>query len=543
VSAVRVLAQAGGVENMSEIASRTAERRRAAAVLLAVAIALSALAGLRAEGAGAQAPQPRPNIVVIMTDDQTVDDLAAMPATRRAFLGKGTMFRDSVVSYPVCCPSRATFLTGRYAHNHGVMGLYKPTGGYSRFDDRDALPVWLAAAGYHTVHIGKYLNGYGTERPAIVPPGWSEWYGAVDPATYRMWNYTLNENGRFVTYGGPDEEPPALYQTDVYREKALDVIRRGSHSGKPFFLSLAFLAPHHEEASIRNRTGVTVRAAPRHRGRFASLALPRDDAFNERNRSDKPRFMRRFPLLDATAIGRITAEFRARRESLLAVDEAVAAIVRELETQGALSNTYLLFTSDNGFMLGEHAVPSGKMLAYDPSARVPLLIRGPGIRGRRASVEPVSNVDLAPTILELAGAKRTTGGPIDGRSLVKFARNPALRTDRPLLHETGGLRATSLEPEDDTGAVPVRTIRTYRAVRTDRWLYVLYRNGERELYDLFHDPSQLRSLHNHPRYGAARRVLRAELDRLATCRGRDCRVPSQPVPDPLEPSAIVPLLR
>jgi arylsulfatase A-like enzyme len=506
------------------------------AVLLVAAAALGSLLGMRADSAAAQAPKPRPNIVVIMTDDQTVEDLAAMPATRRAFVSKGVAFQRSVVSYPVCCPSRATFLTGRYAHNHGVMGLYKPTGGYSRFDDRDALPVWLAQAGYHTAHIGKYLNGYGTERPAIVPPGWSEWYGAVDPATYRMWSYTLNENGRFVTYGAPDEEDPALYQTDVYREKALDVIRRGSRGGRPFFLSLSFLAPHHEEAAIRARTGVTVRAAPRHRGRFASLTVPPGRGFNERDRSDKPRFMRRFPYLDAAAIGRITAELRARRESLLAVDEAVAAIVRELRAQGVLANTYLLFTSDNGFMLGEHAVPNGKMLAYDPSAKVPLLMRGPGLKRRRASLEPVSNVDLAPTILELAGARRTTGGPIDGRSLLPFARNTALRTDRPLLHETGGLRATSLEPEDDTGAVPVRTIRTYRAVRTERWLYVLYRNGERELYDLLYDPFQLRSRHADPRYAATRRVLRAELDRLATCRGRDCRLDSAPAPDPLEPS-------
>ena len=520
---------------MSEIASHTADRRRWASVALLVAAALcGTLVGLGSDTAAAQGPVQRPNVVVIMTDDQTVDDLAAMPATRRAFVGRGVTFPNSIASYPVCCPSRATFFTGRYAHNHGVMGLYRPTGGYSRFNDSDALPVWLHAAGYHTAHIGKYLNGYGTDRPAIVPPGWSEWYGAVDPTTYRMWNYTLNENGRQVTYGAPGEENPAYYQTDLYREKALDVIRRRSNAGSPFFLSLAFLAPHHEEVSIRSRTGVTVRAAQRHRGRFASLALPPGPAFNERDRSDKPKFMRRFPLLDGTAIGRITAEFRARRESLLAVDEAVAAIVRELSARGVLDSTYVLFTSDNGFLLGEHAVPSGKMLPYDPSARVPLLIRGPGVKRRAASLEPVANVDLAPTILELAGAKRIGGAPIDGRSLMKFARNPRLRTDRPLLLETGGLRATSLEPEEDTGAMPVRTIRTYRAVRTDRWLYVLYRSGERELYDLLEDPFQLRSRHNDPRYAATRRVLRAELERLATCRGRVCRLASEPVPDPFD---------
>jgi N-acetylglucosamine-6-sulfatase len=515
---------------MSETTSRTAVRRRRAVIaLLAVAIGLVAWSG----SASAQVAGQRPNVIVIMTDDQRVDDLRVMPATRHAFVRDGVTFQDSTVSYPVCCPSRATFLTGRYTHNHGVWGLYLPTGGYGRFNDFDSLPVWLQRAGYRTVHIGKYMNGYGTDRPAIVPPGWSEWYGAVDPTTYRMWGYTLNENGRQVTYGTPFDETPATYQTDVYRDKALDVIRRGTSSRQPFFLSLSLLAPHYEEASVRGKTKITVRSAPRHRGRFATTPLPRQPGFNEHNRGDKPSFMRNFPRLDGTAIARITAEFRARRESLLAVDEAVEAIVDELRARGALSNTYLLFTSDNGYMQGEHAVPTGKMLPYAPSTDVPLLMRGPGIRGRSASREPVSNIDLAPTILQIAGASASGGAPIDGRSLLKFARNPRLRTDRVLLHETGGLRATSLQPEEDGGPIPVRTTRTYRAVRTDRWLYILYRSGERELYDLLEDPAELRSRQADPRYAPTRRALKRELNRLSTCRGRACRLPGKPIPDPV----------
>ena len=199
--------------------------------------------------------------ILLMTDDQTVDDLAAMPATRRAFVRHGVRFADSTVSYPVCCTSRASFLTGRYAHNHGVMGLYLPTGGYARFNDLDALPVWLQRVGYRTVHLGKYMNGYGSDRPAIVPPGWSEWYTAVDPTTYRMWNYTLNVNGELITYGGPGEEPERLYQTDVLRDFALDAIRRAAGDPQPLFMTLSFLAPHHEEGPVRARTGVTVRPA------------------------------------------------------------------------------------------------------------------------------------------------------------------------------------------------------------------------------------------------------------------------------------------
>lgn len=505
------------------------------APLLKAAVAAAALAlVLLLATSGAAAQSPRPNVVVIMTDDQTVNDLVAMPATRRAFVRNGISFENSTVSYPVCCPSRASYLTGRYAHNHGVMGLYLPTGGYGRFNDQDALPVWMQRAGYRTAHIGKYMNGYGSDRPAIVPPGWTDWYGAVDPTTYRMWGYTLNENGRLVSYGDPLVEDPGTYQTDMLRNKALDVIRRDSHSGQPFFLSLAFLAPHYEEGGVRVRTGVSVRSAPRHRGRFATLPLPRPRGFNERDRSDKPGFMRRFRSLDGTAIARITAEFRARRESLLAVDEAVAAIVRELGTQGALANTYLLFTSDNGYLQGEHAVPSGKMLPYDPSTRVPLLVRGPGIRGRRISREPVSNIDLAPTILQIAGASAAGGAPVDGRSLLKFAQQPTLRSERLVLHETGGLRATELQPEEDGGPIPTRSVRTYQAVRNDRWLYVVYRSGERELYDLERDPFQLKSHHRDSRYAATRRALQIELDRLVTCRGRECRLPGQPIPDPFD---------
>lgn len=501
---------------------------------LVVALACALAGASLPAGARAQPQTPlaeRPNVVVIMTDDQNVDDLRTMPRTRRAFVGRGVSFERAFVSYPACCPSRATYLTGRYAHNHGVWGLYPPTGGYGRFDDREALPVWLTRAGYRTVHIGKYLNGYGIDRPAIVPDGWSEWYGAVDPTTYRTYGYTLNENGSLVRYGAPLVEDPSVYQTDVLRDKALDAIRRASGSGRPLFLSLALLAPHHEERALWGRTGTTIRPAPRHRGSLAALALPRPPGFGERARADKPAFLRRFAPLDPATIAEIEAEFRARRESLLAVDEAVAAIVRELRARGMLGETYLLFTSDNGFLLGEHGVPRGKTLPYDPSSQVPLMLRGPGIPAGRASLEPVLNTDLAPTVLDLTG---TQGGvPIDGRSLLPFALDPRRRSDRMLLHETGGLRSTSIQPEDDTGAAPTRAIRTYRAVRDERWLYVIYQGGARELYDLLLDPFQLRSRHADPRYAATRRALAAELERLSTCRGRACRRAGAPIPDPL----------
>ncbi|MDW5596944.1 sulfatase [Conexibacter stalactiti] len=486
------------------------QTRTTTAAATAAAIAVIGAAALGGEATGADAdrvpglgPAPivaaprqderRPNVIVVMTDDQTVGDLAAMPRTRALLGGAGVTFDRSYSSYPVCAPSRATFLSGQYAHNNGVMGIYRPTGGYSRFDAANALPVWLQDAGYDTIHLGKYVNGYGTDVPATQPPGWSEWYGAIDPTTYRMWGYSLNENGTVRTYGSPRDEDPRLYQTDVLAGHALRAIERRAGEARPFFMSLAFLAPHHESAALRQATGRVVRAAPRHAGARAAGSAPATPAYDEADVSDKPRFIRRRHRLapeEAVAIDRRRHE---RRRSLLSVDEAVEQLVATLRRTGQLERTYILFTSDNGYLQGEHRVPAGKVLPYEAAARVPLLIRGPGLAAGARTRALVSNIDLAPTILELARA--APGRRLDGRSLLPFARDPRKRATRPLLLESG-------RP-------------AYRAVRTDRWLYVRYGSGERELYDLHRDPHELRSLHADPRLVRTRAKLSATLRRLA----------------------------
>jgi N-acetylglucosamine-6-sulfatase len=502
-------------------------------VFLAVCTALVAtavFAGYSAAPSPVYAGGARPNVVVLMTDDETTADMAVMPRTRRLLGAQGVTFARSYVSYPVCCPSRATYLSGQYAHNHRVMGLYPPAGGYGRFDRWNDLPVWLHRAGYATGHIGKYLNGYGSQVPADVPPGWTEWHGAIDRSTYRMWGYTLNDNGARHTYGSPFDENPHLYQTDVYRRKAVHFIERRSRARRPFFLSVAFLAPHHETTPIRLRSGHLVRPAPRHAGKLGYDPLPASPAFAEAQLADKPAFIRRNGALTTVARDQIAARHRDRQESLLAVDDAVAAIVGALRGAGELDNTYILFTSDNGYMQGEHDVPSGKMLPYEPSTAVPLLLRGPHIRAGRVSRELVGNVDLAPSILDVAGAR--AGKLLDGRSLLPFARDPNLRSRRPLLHETGGRRYVSLRDHDAGEDGRVRRVMTYRAVRTPRWLYVEYRAGARELYDLASDPNELSSVDAEPRYRGVRRALHRVLGRLAHCRGAACRRPVGRLPEP-----------
>jgi N-acetylglucosamine-6-sulfatase len=516
----------------------TRSARRSRLFLLAglglVAILLLALASralvLPAHSTAVRADDPRPNVVVVMTDDQTVADLEAMPRVQRLLGAAGVSFDRSYVSYPVCCPSRATYLSGQYAHNHHVLGLHPPTGGYGRFDARESLPVWLQRAGYHTVHMGKYLNGYGGETPADPPPGWSDWYGAMDPTTYRMWGYTLNENGENRTYGSQFDEDPRLYQTDVLAGRAVDVIERRAAARAPLFLSVAFLAPHHEGDSIRASTGHLVRPAPRHEGLLGDKRLPVSRAFNEEDVSDKPSFIRRRPPLDGARIDRILSHYHDRQESLLAVDEAVAEIVAALARASALDETYIVFTSDNGYLQGEHRVPSGKMLPYDPSSRVPLIVRGPGLPAGAHSRTLVGNVDLAPTILELAQAE--PGRVVDGQSLLPLAREPSRESGRPLVHETGARRLALERDQDAAGPPAVEPVPNYRAVRTSRWLYVQYETGERELYDMRADPEQLRSLHADPRHQEVLAALQRVLVRLANCAGADCRTPAPQIPAP-----------
>jgi arylsulfatase A-like enzyme len=491
-----------------------------AAVLTSIAVATA----WSENAAQAEPSSGRPNIVVFMTDDETVAELGGMPHTRRLIERQGVRFARSYVSYPVCCPSRATYLTGQYAHNHGVMGLYPPTGGYGRFDKRNALPVWLQRAGYHTAHLGKFLNGYGDQEPADVPPGWSDWHATVDYSTYKMWGYTINDNGRMRTYGRTFDENPRLYQTDVLARKAAAIVVRQASRPQPLFLSLNFLAPHHEARSIQTRTHQLVRPAPRHRRALASAALAHAASFNEADMSDKPRFLRRHTHpLTARDVAAIQRDARARRAALLAADDGVARLVSAVRRAGELNNTYFVFTSDNGYMQGEHRVRSGKMLPYEPSTQVPLLVSGPGIPAGRVSRELVANIDLAPTILQLAGA--TAGKTVDGRSLLPFAHNPALRTARAILHETGGQKYVGPAEQDERTNVrrPMKRILTYQAVRTARWLYVRWHDGARELYDLENDPDELRSLHAGRAHRHVRRVLARRLRALATCAGDSCR--------------------
>jgi N-acetylglucosamine-6-sulfatase len=469
-----------------------------------------------------KAKQARPNIVLIMDDDQSVNLQKFLTKTNAAIADKGVTFVDSFVNYSLCCPSRSTMLTGQYAHNHGVRGNQLPTGGYSKLAPTlgNTLPIWLQRAGYYTAHIGKFLNGYGTTSPDTeVPPGWNEWYGSLDNpdaftgGTYTAYGYTLNENGRIVHYGStPDAVDPATYQTDVYSQKAADFIRRRAPSRKPFYLSVAPRDPHGEAASC-NCAGNNPRAAPRYEGTLNGLHAPRDPSFNETDVSDKPSNVKNLPLLNPTQIGNVDARYRARAESVLGVDDLVQNVVSTLKGTGELKNTVLIFTSDNGFFHGEHRVPQGKVRIYEPSIRVPLLIRAPGMpRGVHRS-QPVGNVDLAPTILDFADAK--PGRKEDGMSLIPIMKRKREFPGRAMDLETYFTPDTTEDPEDP----PLN----YQGVRTDRYLYANYGTGEQELYDLRADPFELQNQAGNPIFAPVQSALQRLLFSEVSCAGKTCR--------------------
>ena len=348
-------------------------------------------------------------MVVIMSDDETVEEMRFMPATERLIGAAGATFSDSIVNWPLCCPSRATYLTGQYAHNHGVLGNSPPQGGFDRLDTAHTLPVWLQRSGYWTNHIGKFLNGY-EGSDVGVPPGWSEWHGTK--RTYMFYGYELYEAGQTVVYGSPDENPdapaqPGTYSTDVFTDKAVQSIAERAPSDQPFFLNVAYLAPHAggPDGGPQSRCADTAKPASVTPACSTTSRSPSRRTSTRRTSPTSRATIAALPLLTAEQIARATRNYRCRGESVLAVDEGVKRIVDELRESGELDETLVVFTSDNGFFHGEHRLSGGKNRVYEEAVRVPLMMRGPGIPRGVEVRDEVSNADLAPTIIDAAGAR------------------------------------------------------------------------------------------------------------------------------------------
>ncbi len=482
------------------------------AVVTLSGVALDSYAQTATAGTPARSDD-RPNVLLITTDDQTLADLAYMPRTRRLIADRGVSFAG-VSPHPLCCPARAEILTGQFAQNNGVRSNSGRYGGYHRLRTRNTIATWLQAAGYHTVFMGKYLNGYKSDSDRGPAPGWDDWNPTV-LGVYRFHDYTVRHNHRLQTY--------SAYQTDMFTNLATRKIREATATDQPFFLWQSYVAPHvtcppSEETEECWRPPVP---AARHRGMFADAVPPSMDstAFNEADLSDKPFPLSTTRLLSKEEQRKLLLLHRRRLQSLQAVDEGVAAMLGALRKTGELDNTLVVFTSDNGYLLGEHRYV-GKVLPYEPALQVPLLMRGPGIPQGVVRHRVATPVDLAPTISAVARAR--PGLVMDGRNLLPVAQGRAAGWET-LLVQAGPYRLR----DEPYGWF-------YRGVRTSRYTYAHYLySDEDELYDRRVDPEQLDSIAGDPRYAPVLQELKRRAHLLESCSGRDCRRSFGPLPAPL----------
>ena len=690
---------------------------RRTATIISTAVAFTALAGIAAIPTPAVAAA-KPNIIVVTVDDQRQDDLSIMTKVKAGLQNTGVTFQNSLASYSLCCPSRTTFMTGQYMHNHGVTWNFWPSGGYFKFKHStndggwgNILPKWLQNAGYHTGLIGKYLNQTGEEDPTTrvtrtatgttgtstitlagastglavgdnvssalstvaasgtkgsssvtvsgstagihvgdygvgkgftagptvtsivsgtvnfsaplientdsltttppgietgskitkidgstltisnplnasisgtnnivtgraspkeIPPGWNDWMGGIDPTTYAFYGYTLNVNGTLKTYGtcrhqyktidaaGNNTTPPlknpyttdkmegcheedaqsdvylqnnsaksdANYQTDVETTYAEKYIKTNGAKSKPYFLWLTPTAPHTTTTTGANEGSPAV-PPYRYRNTFATKALPNWPSLDENDISDKPciqSFFCWFGRLGPSGMQLATNHYRGRQGAIKGLDDMVGRIVAAVKKTGKAKNTIIVYTSDNGWLLGEHNIVAQKQFGFDESIKVPLVISGPGFTGGKTAVPMVVNTDLAPTLLRAAGA--TPGRAMDGVPLQDILANPTAWLSRTVVIETGeNPRAPS-----------------YAGIHNSHWhLEILHGGGlpdRYELYDLSKDPFEMNAVSNDPAYADVLAQLVAQDQRLATCKGTACRdtsaIPASPAHSTLD---------
>jgi N-acetylglucosamine-6-sulfatase len=510
---------------------------------VAVACALSACfpsaEGKQAENQK-QEPKP-PNVILILTDDLAVNDLNPralrhMPNLKSLLIDKGTTFDNAFVTNSLCCPSRATILRGQYTHNHEILSNEPPRGGFQKFrflgHENSTMATWVKEQGYRTAFFGKYLNGY---KETYIPPGWDEWYAV----TGNYLSHTFNENGHLVSY-----EPESYYETDVMSDKASDYITRTAGADPPFFTAdrpflmwIGTKAPHQPASP-----------APRDDDSYPAISLPHPPSFDEKDVSDKPDWISDNPPLSLEQKRYMEELYRKRLQSMLAVDDMIGDLVGALHDSGELDNTYIVFTSDNGFHLGQHRLGAGKWTPYEEDIRIPLIVRGPGVPEGETLHHMVLNNDLAPTFADLAGAEPPSF--VDGRSLVPVLTDDPtpledwrqrfviesvaersgvphppfitestvvpLLTGDPLPGNWRRTSAASAQSSEEWGRPWLK------ALRTNNYLYVDYKTGEHELYNLRKDPHELNNMYATAPPEITHR-LEAQLDALRQCSAAECR--------------------
>ncbi len=533
--------------------------------LTAALVALLALGFALLAAEEAAATQKRPNIVVIQADDAVISDLEFMPNVQKHLIARGTEFEKFFNSYPLCCPARTTLLTGQFSHNHGVLSNFESNdGGYYTFkslpgelNQRNSLAPWLDAAGYRTAMVGKYLNEYGARGRREVPPGWDRWAALLDNSTYDYFNYAMNLDGKvrywgdrryakqqlklarlanekppesfgellglfaeaFVPYDSFGSQRPRDYTMDTNGRFAATFVERSAKSKQPFFLYYSPPGPHAEDTNHAQglRPGAPEpdpRPPARYRNTFDDVPLPMPPSFNEADVSDKAANIRDLPELTPEQIEEITDNYRGRLGAVKSVDDQVGKIIRELRKAKELRRTYIIFNSDNGYLQGEHRLRSSKFLPFEGAIRVPTIIRGPGVKRGKSIREHAIDVDLAPTILDIADVE--AGRVMDGMSVLPAARGKRELPDRDVPLE-------ALRPLFRFYTPITAFDLPYYGVRTGRYKYIRWSFEESELYDLLNDPYELENLANDPERAGLVARLEAKASRLQECSGRECR--------------------
>lgn len=472
--------------------SRTAgHKRRSGSVLAAVTVLVLTGTVWAEAGPPPVAAAPRPNIVLITADDMTRTDLRWMPRTRNLLAEQGVELEAFLSNHPLCCPARAEILTGQYGHNNGVHANAGRLGGYQALRDKgNHVGRWLERSGYRTAFVGKHLNHWPKTRHR--QPGWTI-FNPILGGVYRPTGLTMFRDGRPKRY-------PGVYTADLVGDFTTSYVRRFAEGNRPFFIWASHVPPHDMQVDGRMVPPIP---PPRYRSVYPRARPPSlgHPAFNEADVSDKPMWVRSLNRVSRT---RMIRYHRARIRSLRAVDDQVGALVRVLRATGELRNTVIAFTSDNGFQLGEHRAV-GKNYAYEASVRVPLVVRGPGMPAGHVSDDLYSLVDLAPTFSQLARA--TAGRRVDGRSMLPTLRG-AQRGYGSVLTQAAWRQT-----------VPW----WWRGLRSEDHVYVRYRGGFEELYDLAIDPGEERNVARLPEYQSVLEEQRSRLSTLRSCSGTACQ--------------------
>ncbi|KAL7910890.1 Arylsulphatase [Trichoderma velutinum] len=443
----------------------------------------------------ADAASSRPNIVFILTDDQDnhMGSLQHMPSLQKHLVHQGTTFEKHYCSTAICCPSRVSLWTGQLAHNTNVTNVNPPWGGYPKFVQNGYndhhLALWLQQSGYNTYYVGKLFNAhtiYNYDSPHV--SGYTQSNFFLDPFTYQYYNVSTTKNG------APPTNPVGKYSTDIVAESASEFLDHALQDDSPFFITLAPIAPHALVTESSLGAFDPPQVAERHEGLFPEYRIPRTPNFNP----DSPNgvsWVSKLPKLNDTIIDYNDEYQRQRLRSLQAVDEIVESVVDRLDQAGVLEDTFIFYTSDNGYHIGQHRLHPGKTCGFETDINVPLVVRGPGVPAERVAQVPSSHTDLAPTILQIAGIeigdKKFDGTPID-----LYGNETESRSEHAAVEFWGFGLAESVFGREN--GPPIYLNNTYKGLRIEAenygFYYSVWCSNEKELYDMKADPGQLHNL-------------------------------------------------